>query len=86
MSKAKLNSAVSPEAVKASLMPEFPANEPPPRAAWRIDDAAYRMGISRVSIYKLAKEGKLKLVKIAGRTLVPEAEIARLTTPSTEAA
>ena len=61
---------------------EFKPSAPPPRAAWPIDEAAYRMGISRVSIYKLAKEGRLNLIKIAGRTLVPDSEIVRLTTPA----
>jgi len=86
MSSTKVVSSSS-NATTFSATAEYPAKEPPPRAAWRIDDAAYRMGISRVSIYKLAKEGKIKLLKIAGRTLVPDAEIVRLTTPqNTEAA
>jgi hypothetical protein len=31
-------------------------------------------------LYKLAGQGKVKLVRIAGRTVVPETEIDRLTT------
>ena len=31
-------------------------------------------------LYKLASRGKVKLVHIAGRTVVPETEIDRLTT------
>jgi len=50
------------------------------RVAWRVNEAAYRMGISRGTIYELAKKGELRLVKIAGRTLVPDSEIVRLTT------
>lgn len=48
------------------------------RAAWPVDEAAYQLGVGRTSVYKLAAEGKLKLIKIAGRTLVPDDEIARL--------
>jgi excisionase family DNA binding protein len=67
-------------------MPRFTENETDPndliaprRAAWPIDEAAFRLGIGRSSVYKLSNEGKLRLIKIAGRTLVPDEEIARLT-------
>jgi excisionase family DNA binding protein len=50
----------------------------PNRLAWPIPEGARRMGISRTTVYKLASEGKLRLLKIAGRTLIPEAEIVRL--------
>ena len=49
------------------------------RAAWPIDEGAYRIGICRSSIYKLAAEGKIRLIKIAGRRLIPDEEIVRLT-------
>ena len=58
------------------------ATEPSaPRAAWPINEGAHRMGVGRVTVYKLAAEGKLRLIKIAGRTLIPDSEIVRLTTP-----
>jgi hypothetical protein len=41
-------------------------------------DAARRLGISRGLIYKLHKAGKVRLVKLAGRTLITRAEQARL--------
>jgi excisionase family DNA binding protein len=50
----------------------------PNRLAWPIPEGARRMGISRTTVYKLAGEGKLRLIKIAGRTLIPDAEIVRL--------
>jgi excisionase family DNA binding protein len=50
----------------------------PPRAAWPIREGAHRIGVGRTSIYKLAADGKIRLVKIAGRTLIPDSEIARL--------
>jgi excisionase family DNA binding protein len=50
----------------------------PQRLAWPIDEGAHRMGVGRTSVYKLAAEGKLRLIKIAGRTLIPDSEIVRL--------
>jgi excisionase family DNA binding protein len=46
--------------------------------ARRVNDACQALGISRATLYKLASQGKIKLIKIAGRTLVPESEIDRL--------
>jgi excisionase family DNA binding protein len=52
----------------------------PPRLAWPIDEGAHRIGVGRTSVYKLAAEGKLRLIKVAGRTLIPDAEVVRVTT------
>jgi excisionase family DNA binding protein len=46
--------------------------------ARRINDACRALGIGRTTIYKLRGDGKIKFVKVFGRTLVPEAEIDRL--------
>lgn len=48
-----------------------------PRAR-RINDACEALGISRSHVYALASKGALRLVKVGGRTLVPESEIDRL--------
>ena len=48
------------------------------RLAWPIKEGAHRIGVGRTSIYKLAAEGKIRLIKVAGRTLIPELEIDRL--------
>jgi excisionase family DNA binding protein len=48
------------------------------RLAWPIDEGAHRMGVGRTTVYKLAAEGKLRLIKVAGRRLIPETEIVRL--------
>jgi excisionase family DNA binding protein len=48
------------------------------RAAWSIKDGAHRIGVGRTTIYKLAAQGKIRLVKVAGRTLIPDGEIVRL--------
>ena len=55
---------------------------PPPAAsklAYRVDEACHALGIGRTSLYELVKSGELKLIKIAGRTLVPHSELERLT-------
>lgn len=48
-----------------------------PRAR-RINDACAALGVSRSHLYNLAGEGKLRLVRIGNRTVVPETEIDRL--------
>ena len=51
--------------------------------ARRVPEACKALGISKALLYKLAKEGKLRLVHIAGRTVVPETEIDRLASQGT---
>ena len=43
---------------------------PEDRLAYRIDDAAAAVGLSRSKLYKLAEAGQLQMTKVAGRTLV----------------
>ena len=50
------------------------ARAPSPRLAYRIDEAAELVGISRDTIYKLIATGKLKTVKI-GRCRVVTAKV-----------
>jgi excisionase family DNA binding protein len=54
------------------------SNPAPPPKARRVKDACAVLGISRATLYKLSLQGKVKLVKIGGRTVVPETEIDRL--------
>jgi hypothetical protein len=60
------------------------------RQNYPVDEGCYRLGIGRTSIYAMAARGEIKLIKIAGRTLVPQSEIDRLsdatTTPSEHSA
>ena len=51
--------------------------------ARRALEACAVLGISWATLYKLAAQGKIRLVKIAGRTLVPESEIDRLASEGT---
>jgi excisionase family DNA binding protein len=46
--------------------------------ARRVPDACKALGISKAMLYKLASQGKVRLVHIGGRTVVPETEIDRL--------
>ena len=49
------------------------------RFAFPVSDACFALGIQRTTLYALAKSKRIKLIKIAGRTLVPRSEIERLT-------
>jgi excisionase family DNA binding protein len=60
------------------------------RSAWsdspkarRVPDACRAIGISRATLYHLAKQGKVRLVRVGGRTLVPELELDRLANQGT---
>jgi len=46
--------------------------------AYTVKAACRLLSISRSTLYVLASQGQLRLIKVAGRTLVPAAEIARL--------
>ncbi|WP_363351393.1 helix-turn-helix domain-containing protein [Methylocystis echinoides] len=46
--------------------------------AYRVKDFCTRVGICPATFYKLVKLGKIRVVKIGGRTLVPAAEADRL--------
>lgn len=46
--------------------------------AYRIKDFCAQMGISPSTLWKLAKEDKIRLVRIGGCTLVPASEVPRL--------
>ena len=48
--------------------------------AYRMRDAERVSGVSKSKLYQLAADGKLKLTRVGGRTLVPDAELQRLIT------
>jgi len=54
--------------------------------AYRITDACTLLSISRSHLYDLAAEGKVRLVKLGNRSLVPASEISRLVGANSEAA
>ena len=47
-----------------------------------IKAAAVRAGVSESSIWRLRRKGKLRTVKVLGRTMVPESELQRLAQPT----
>lgn len=49
------------------------------KLAYRVSEACAALGVGRTSLYKLVKAGELRMIKIAGRSLVPRAELERLT-------
>ena len=51
----------------------------PDRFAYRVLDACAALGISRTSLYELIKTDELRIIRLAGRTLVPRSELERLT-------
>jgi hypothetical protein len=50
----------------------------PQNRGHRLRDAGARLGLSPSSIYRHAAAGKIQLVRVGGRTLITDAEIARL--------
>jgi len=58
---------------------------PPENAfSYRVDHACDLLGIGRVTFYKEVGLGKIRIIKIGGRTLVPRSEIERLSTFGSE--
>jgi len=45
---------------------------------YRVSEAAQLLRISRPSVYRLWKSGKVKPIKVGGRTVFPESELERL--------
>jgi hypothetical protein len=56
---------VTPKHDKA---PAAGAGEP---LAYRVNDASRVSGLGRTTLYKLHAEGKLAMIRVAGRTLIP---------------
>jgi excisionase family DNA binding protein len=58
-------------------IPETQVN-PHERLAYSINEACRQLSIGRTSLYEMAKRNELRLIRIAGRTLVPRSELERL--------
>ena len=50
----------------------------PPRLASGMKEAAASVGLSEAYLYKLARLGRVRLIRIGKRTLLPESERQRL--------
>jgi excisionase family DNA binding protein len=97
MSAALLDACLAPALVANEVPTEFCRPERSPLSlgvggatlaaltikARRVNDACQALGISRATLYKLAAQGKIRFIKIGGRTLVPESEIDRLAAEGT---
>ncbi|MDE2116206.1 MAG: helix-turn-helix domain-containing protein [Hyphomicrobiales bacterium] len=46
--------------------------------AYQVGQFCHLLGISRTTFYELLKSGKIKAMKLGGRTLIPRAEAERL--------
>lgn len=55
-----------------------PVEAAPARRAYSPGEAAAVLGIGRTTVYQLVSEGRLRVVKIGVRTLIPATEIDRL--------
>jgi len=63
----------------ASTVPQALRSEGPERRkAYRINEAARLLSISRSTMYKMESAGSLKMIHVGGRTLVTDVEIERL--------
>ena len=54
-----------------------PILEIPKRDFYPIPEVEQKLSISRASLYRHARAGKLTLTRVGGRTVIAEAEIAR---------
>ena len=50
----------------------------PQRLAYRVSDTCHAGGFGKSTLYKLAAEGRLELIRIRGRTLVTADSLHRL--------
>ena len=51
---------------------ELPGNSG--RINWRVDDFCRAHGVGRTFFYEQVKHGKIKIIKIGSRTLIPDSE------------
>jgi excisionase family DNA binding protein len=47
------------------------------RKLWPVAEAAYQLGMHRVTLYRLEKAGEINFVKVNNRTYVTDAELDR---------
>jgi excisionase family DNA binding protein len=69
-------STIQPDSASPLLESSSPIERRPD--AWRVNDALRQLSVSRATLYKRANNGEIRLARIGGRTLVPDAEIKRL--------
>lgn len=62
----------------AALAEELQPQQPEPDRLLSVDEAAERLGIRRVSIYRLFAEGQLRSCKVGRRRLIPASSVREL--------
>jgi excisionase family DNA binding protein len=67
---------IQPDSASSLLGNSSPIERRPD--AWRVNDALRQLSVSRATLYKMANNGEIRLARIGGRTLIPDAEIKRL--------
>lgn len=55
----------------------------PDRATWSIEEAAGLLGIGRQLAYQLAREGRLPVLRLGRRMVVPRAQLEAMLVDST---
>lgn len=61
--------------LKARARKETPSEA---KAALTVEDVARSLGVGKVTVYRLLKEGQLRRVKIGSRTLIPAGDVTAL--------
>jgi excisionase family DNA binding protein len=54
------------------------------REGLRVEEAAHFLGCGRTTVFQLIREGKLRVVKVGARTIVPRSEVSRFLAGATE--
>jgi hypothetical protein len=58
--------------------PRYPQPPKPPQLAVSVPDAAQSLGVSVGLLYKEIGAGRIRVVRIAGRTVIPMSELTRI--------
>lgn len=53
-------------------------DNPGDRLAYGVEDAATAMSVGKSTVWRWIQDGKLRTVKLGGRTLIPRSELLKL--------
>lgn len=54
------------------------------RLAHPLPEASHLLGISKSTVYRLVNSGKIRMIKVAGRSVIPNSEIRRVASEGSE--
>ena len=66
------------------MVANVPISDSLQREGFHIEEAAYLLGCGRTTVFRLMREGKLRVVKIGTRTIITRSEIARFLAEATQ--